>query len=175
MKMKCKNARRGFTLIELLVVVLIIGILAAVAVPQYQKAVEKARAVEAISALTSIMKGVELYMLANGSGVPTFDQLDISVGDKFNDSTVWTQYYSITLTEDTSTSGRILATATRGKREGTLGCSGGTCSAASFTPTSPLVSIQFARETNGTIHRYCLADESETTLCKAIKQGGDWN
>ena len=60
------NAASGFTLIELLVVVLIIGILAAVAVPQYQKAVEKARLAEVLSTLSSIQKGIDAWLLENG-------------------------------------------------------------------------------------------------------------
>ena len=58
--------QKAFTLIELLVVVLIIGILAAIASPQYQKAVEKARIAGAISVIKTVSQGVDLYLLENG-------------------------------------------------------------------------------------------------------------
>ena len=57
---------RGFTLIELLVAVLIIAVLAAVAVPQYQKAVRKAKLVEVGTMFSSISKAVDIWLLENG-------------------------------------------------------------------------------------------------------------
>ena len=71
--------RYGFTLIELLVVVLIIGILANIALPQYQKAVEKSRMAEALVMLRAIAKANQARFMATGEYTKHIDELDIEV------------------------------------------------------------------------------------------------
>ncbi len=77
--MNKNKTKKGFTLIELLVVVLIIGVLAAIALPQYQKAVEKSRMTEAVSLVRAIANAHQVYYLATGSYTTDINKLDISI------------------------------------------------------------------------------------------------
>ncbi len=74
-----RKMKKGFTLIELLVVVLIIGILSAVALPQYQKSVEKARFSTMLPLVRSVADAQYVYHLANGEYAEKFEDLDIGL------------------------------------------------------------------------------------------------
>ncbi len=75
----------GFTLIELLVVVLIVGILAAVALPQYQKAVLKSRYAALMPITKSIANGNEAYYLEHGVYATSPASLDVVGQDEYPD------------------------------------------------------------------------------------------
>ncbi|MBR2082687.1 MAG: prepilin-type N-terminal cleavage/methylation domain-containing protein [Elusimicrobiaceae bacterium] len=77
-----KPNHQAFTLIELLVVVLIIGILAAVALPQYQKAVVKSRIATVLPIGKALAQAQYAYFIANGTYTQSVHDLDISLAGK---------------------------------------------------------------------------------------------
>ena len=78
MKMQIK-AHKGFTLIELLVVVLIIGILSAVALPQYKAAVLKSRLATAMTQVEHGRQLYDVYYMANGTYDATLEDVGFEI------------------------------------------------------------------------------------------------
>ena len=89
--------KKAFTLIELLVVVLIIGILAAIALPQYEKTVEKARLAEVLPRAKAIEESMEIYRLENGTPNSSVDisevNEDVMGGLQCEDGTCSSKYF----------------------------------------------------------------------------------
>ena len=154
-----KNSK-GFTLIELLVVVLIIGILAAVALPQYQKAVLKARLAEVMLFQKNAMQALDIWILENGA--PKQGEEFAFLGPNANAS------LDIELTEG-------------------MECSGTSCIKGDFTyhvdseggpPPAWWNSraskgdnmIVFEKNADGNILKYCsAADDEGVSMCKMLR------
>ena len=161
---------KGFTLIELLVVVLIIGILSAVALPQYTTAVEKARSTEALTLMGNMRHALERYRLqtAKFPADNSFADLDIEFPDN-NTSTAGIQTKNFSITFDTnSTEDGVVITADRGTAQG--------------------YKLYMAVNSKGEAKRYCgtkaptvsgttITDggNADNKMCKAIASGNPHN
>jgi prepilin-type N-terminal cleavage/methylation domain-containing protein len=102
--------KNAFTLIELLIVLIIIGVLATLAVPQFTGYVEKSRAAEALNMLAALRTGEDAYKLANGSYTTDFTKLGISnVKTNDPDAVAAGQHWWYSIMLDTATRYAILA------------------------------------------------------------------
>lgn len=148
---------QGFTLIELLVVVLIIGVLSAVALPQYQTAVERSRATEALTQMSAVSDALQRYH-SQHEHYPTanaFNKLDVEI-PLISDNTYGGKHFTITFTN-----GGVI-TATRKREKGAY-----------------VLTTTIRENSNGTYTatRSCAAKEGDsdtdtaTSYCNAISGG----
>jgi general secretion pathway protein G len=72
---RTRSIQKGFTLVEILIVVIILGILAAIVIPQFTNASEDARKSSLTSQLQTLRSQVELYKLQHRDNYPTDDGL----------------------------------------------------------------------------------------------------
>ncbi|HAT71563.1 MAG TPA: competence protein [Elusimicrobia bacterium] len=136
-----KNAKQGFTLIELLVVVLIIGILASIAIPQYFKVVEKARVAEAMSLIASLKSAEERYLARGGTYTADFTLLDVSYA-AITAAAIPVKFFTATAISGTCASGPCyVMTVTRHTNAGTVAARYGNYSLNVNVPDRPIVQI----------------------------------
>ena len=129
------NALTGFTLLELLMVVIVIAILVAIAIPQYLKAVEKARAADAINYLGALRSAQSRYHAQNASNQYTnvLTNLDIDLPATLTN-------WGVPSLSSPATTGMASFTRAAGLYNGqTVGISYGTGTlCGSFIPLQPL-------------------------------------
>lgn len=102
--------KKGFTLLEVLIVVIIIGILVAIALPQYTTTLEKSKSAEAAANVGSLRTSLDRYWYQSGSVTTDLSSLDID-----NPNSVTNKLYTYSITDDgtSATTRKYTVTGTR--------------------------------------------------------------
>ena len=85
-----RQAKKGFTLVEILIVVVILGILAAIVIPQFTSASEAAKASSMVTQLQTLRSQLELYQVQHNSDYPLLATLQTGVPDDWTGMTTQT-------------------------------------------------------------------------------------
>lgn len=141
-----KSRGKGFTLMELMIVVIIVGILGALALPNYMKTQQKSYAAEAWSNLSLILKGSKAYY-ADHSALAAPWSTDISYLPIENPNTMSNAKFSYSIATSGSWYIQIYATPTSTARTGT---------------TEYQMACSYCYEANETISRYERPDSSSS-------------
>ena len=118
--LRAQKADKGFTLIELLVVVIIVGILAAVALPNLLGQIGKGREVEGKNGVALINRGQQVYHWENGSFLTSLSNSDLQNRNNALNVVFNSKYYQFTVnSSDADYTARVSAQSIDGQNNGT--------------------------------------------------------